>query len=426
MNKKFFDIFPPKPKTSPSPPQKEEPLPSFEETKAPPIKRKKTLKLLIGLLGLLIMVGIFFNFLLSRVEIVIWPETETLNFKEKVTVDSKIGQLDLAGKTIPGKIFEDQKSASQQFSASGKTLKKTKAKGIIRVYNNYSTSPQILVKGTRFISDTGKLFRSTERVTIPGGSYEKSKLVPGYLDIEVEAAEAGPDYNIGPSTFSIPGFAGTPKYTAFYGKSFSPMEGGFLGEVSQILEKDLEEAKKVLTDRVKKESQEAIKNMASEDFVLLDEGISQEIIDASSLYPAGAEVEKFDFQVKIKSTAIGFKKSELENFVKEFIKLNAPADKRVQPESIKISYSPESINIKEGKINLNLDFSGKVFAEIDEISLKKSLAGKSLKEIQILLEEFPKIIKAQVKVFPFWLKKVPQQPEKIKIKLKIDPVRNSE
>lgn len=409
MNKKIFDIFPPKPKISP---RKEEPLTSFEK----PAKKKKSLKLLVSLIGLLIIVCIFFNFVLSRVEIIIWPETKTLNFKEKVTVDSKISQLDLIGKIIPGKIFEDQKSASQQFSSSGKTLKKTKAKGIIRVYNNYSASPQILVATTRFISNTGKLFRSIKKVTIPGRNDEKG--TPGYLDVEVEAAEAGPEYNIGLATFSIPGFAGTPKYTAFYGKSFSPMEGGFLGEVPQLLEKDFEEAKEILVDRLKKESQDAIKNIVSGDFILLDGGISQEIVDASSLYPAGAEVEKFDFQVKIKSTAIGFKKSELENFVKEFISLNTPEDKKFQPESLKISYSLESI--KEGKINLNLDFSGKIFTEIDEISLKKALAGKSLKEAQILLQEFPKIIKTQIKIFPFWIKKIPQKIEKIKIELRVD------
>ncbi len=429
--KKIFDIFPPESKV-PSIERARGLLSSLEKTESFSAKktsrkpkaflRDKKKWLIICFPLFLIMVGIFFNFVLSQTEIIIWPETETLNFKERVTVDSKANQSNLRERIIPGKVFEDQRSLSQQFSSSGKTLKKAKAKGIIRVYNNYSTSPQILVATTRFVSDTGKLFRSIKRVIIPGGNYEKGKLVPGYLDVEVEAAEPGPDYNIGPATFSIPGFVGTPKYTAFYGKSFSPMEGGFLGEVPQILEKDLEEAKKILVERIKKESQDSIKKMVSEDFILLDEGISQEIIEAVSLYPVGAEVEKFDFQVKIKSKTIGFRKSELENFAEEFIILNTPEDKKFQPRSLKIGYSLESANIEKGEINLNLDFSGKIFTKIDEISLKKALMGKSLSETQMLLQEYPKIIKAQLKVFPFWIKKVPSDEEKIKIRLIVDPV----
>jgi len=421
MAKKIFDIFPPK--TIPTPPlEKEgkEPLPSFEKViPSPPSKKKKCWKMVGRVLFFLIIAAIFCQIFLARVEIVIWPETKSLNFKEKVAIDSKISQVDVANKIIPGKIFEDQKSASQQFSSSGKIFKKAEARGIIRVYNNYSTSPQVLMAATRFISDTGKLFRSVKKVTIPGGKYEKDKLVPGELDVEVEAAEAGPDYNIGPATFSIPGFAGTPKYTAFYGKSFSPMAGGFLGEVPQVTQEDLEKAKNILQDKLKKESRDSIRAKISEDFILLDEGISQEIIDASSLIKAGAEVEKFIFQVEIKTLAIVFKKSDLENFASELIDLNTPEDKKVQKESLKISYSPESVNIKEEKITLNLDISAKIFTDIDEISLKKALVGKSLKETQTLLEEFPKIIKAQVKVFPFWIKKVPSVQEKIKIKLNI-------
>lgn len=367
----------------------------------------------------LILIGIFFHFALSKVGIEIWPEAKVLNFQEKVTIDTKINKVDFLAEVIPGKFFEDQKSGSEQFSASGKVFKEEKAQGIIRVYNAYSTLPQVLVATTRFISAEGKLFRSVERVTIPGGRYEKGKFVAGFLDIKVRAAEAGEDYNIGPSTFSIPGFAGTPRYTSFYGKSFSPMTGGFRGEVSQVTQQDLERAQNILVERLKRESKDSIVAKISSDFILLDEGISQEIIEGSSLAKAGTQVDSFNFQVQIKSKALGWKLSDLENFAKEFIRSNITDDKKIHQESLEINYWSESINMELGKIILNLAITAKIYSDIEEVSLKKALFGKSLKETQRFLEDSPKITKVSLKVFPFWLKKIPQKEEKIKIKLNL-------
>jgi len=96
-----------------------------------------------------------------------------------------------------------------------------KATGIITIYNTYSSSPQTLVKTTRFVSEGGKLFRTTKTIVVPGADASSGKIVPGSTTVEVIASEPGNEYNIGPSTFSIPGFKGTPKYLAFYGESFS-------------------------------------------------------------------------------------------------------------------------------------------------------------------------------------------------------------
>ena len=94
--------------------------------------------------------------------------------------------------------------------------------------------------------------------------------------------------------------------------------------------------------------------------------------------------------------------------------------KKIQTESLKIDFNPESIDLKSEKIILNLDITAKIYPDINEIILKKALFGKSLKETQILLEEQPQAAKVQVKFWPFWVKKVPQDMGKIKIELRVD------
>lgn len=427
MPKKFFDIIPPK-KIDSSP----EKIRIEEETKPlRTISSRKTLTLggksfkriffksFVFLLILLVLAGGFGFFFLSKVEIEIWPETDTLNLEETITIDLEIKEPDFEAKVIPGKTFSDQKSVSQEFSASGKVSKEEKATGIIRVYNEYSTSPRTLVP-SRFVSADGKLFWSLKRITIPGTKDEKGKLVPGEIDVEVQAAEAGEDYNIGPSTFALPALAGSPLYTTIYGKSFSPMTGGFEGEGSQVLQGDLEQAENILIENVKKDSKDFLKKSLPSDFILLDEAISQEIVEASSLVEEGEEVGSFIFHVEINSEALGFKKSDIENFAKNYINLDIPEGKKIQEESLEVNYSPESIDLESGKIVLNLTIKAKVYSDIDLTELKKAIFGKSREEIKIFLENLAQITKIEIKSWPFLRKKAPEDMDKVEIMLNLD------
>ena len=398
--------------------------------------KRNFLKTLIICSLFLILVAVFSFFFFSNSKIEIWPETEILTLTKTITIDTGIvpEQLESASwidkGVIPGKIFKDQKLSTQEFFSSGKTLKEKKAKGIIRVYNDYSATPQSLLPDTRFVSTDGKLFRSVKKEVIPGRKYEEGKFVPGEIDIEVKAAEAGEDYNIEPSTFSIPGFAGTPKYTAFYGKSFSPMAGGFKGEVSQVVQEDLDKAKSILNERLKRESRDFLKTALPTGFVLLDETISQEIIEESYSAEAGAEAESFNLQIKIESKGLMFRKSDLEDFAKNFINLNIDEGKKFQEESLEINYSSEMIEsetaenkiyeAEEPDIVLNLEIKAKIYPDIDLVELKRTLLGRSFQEIKIFLEDQSQIKKIGIDPGPFWRRRIPKNIDKVEIKLNLE------
>lgn len=403
MPKKFFDIIPPE-KARVGPEKKEEII--------RPKKCPFFAKSLIFCLAVLILLGIAGSFFFSKVEIEIWPKTDILFLEEKVILDFNAKQVDFEGKVIPAKIFSNQKFAFRNFPATGKILKKEKAKGLITVYNAYSTSSRVLIP-SRFVSADGKLFWSTKKIVIPGARYEKGKLIPGETEVEVVAAEPGKDYNIGPSTFALPALSGTKLYTTIYGKSFSPMEGGFIGEVPQISEEDLKKAENILTEDLKKESREFLKTALPAGFVLVEETLSQEVIESNSSLEPGAEAETFNFQVKVKSEALGFKESDLKNFVKYCIDLNIEEGKKFQEESLEINYSFE-------QAGLDLKIKAKIFADIDLAELKKALLGKSLKEARLFLENLAEINRVEIRSWPFLKKKIPDNPDKVELRLNLD------
>ena len=428
MNKKVFDISPPAypQKTAPSatfreekisPPSPENILPSFSK------KRKWGA---VAVLFILISAFLFCHFVLSKVEIEIWPKTEPFTSETKLTVDKALDNVDVLNKVIPGELIETEKTITEEFLSSGKVLKEKKAEGIIRVYNKYSTSPQTLVATTRFISGDGKLFRSVEKVTIPGGKYEGGKLVASFIDVKVAADQPGPEYNIGPSTFSIPGLAGTDKYTKIYGESLQEMTGGQKEEVPQVRQEDLDGAEKSLSEKALKESEASLKEKISSEFILLDStlppprAMDSEILETFSLARPKDELEKFNFQVKAHSIALVFKKEDLEKFARDFILSQIEETKKFSEKSLKLDYPPEAIDLETGKITLSLKLDTKTYLDIGESYLKEALAGESLAEAKLFLENQPQIDTVEVKFWPIWIKNVPRNPEKIEIKLNLD------
>jgi len=104
------------------------------------------------------------------------------------------------------------KSNTKDFSSfTGCTF--NKARGFITVFSSLDV-PQKMIASTRFVSPSGLIFRIDENILVPAF---------GQITVSVTANETGPEYKIGPTTFSIPGFIGTERYTKLYGRSYQSM-----------------------------------------------------------------------------------------------------------------------------------------------------------------------------------------------------------
>lgn len=428
MTKKVTDILPPKKekliKVKTETPSS---LKLFSAKKSFP--RLKSLlhfkKVLVFALFLLILAGAFSYFTLSKVEIKIWPETQSLSLETNPTIDTEAKEKNVLTKVLPGYLLAREKTLTETFSSSGKSLKETKAEGMIRVYNEYSTSPQILIAATRFVSSDGKVFRTPSGLTVPGGTYEGGRFIPGEIDVKVVADEPGPEYNIGPSTFSIPGFAGTDRYTKFYAKSFQAMAGGAREEVFMVTREDIIKAEEALTKKGKEECEKVLNNeLRSEEISLkfnyFPEEVQTEIIEKFSLVDPEEEAKEFKFQVKSKCEILLFGKDDLESFARELIGQQISQEENIYEESLKINYSFKSADLFLSKMTLNLEVQAKSYHKIDVYDLKNALVGRSKTEAEIFLENQPKTNKAEVKFWPFWVKKVPDDLNKIEIEIKVD------
>jgi hypothetical protein len=426
-NKKVFDILPPGQREVIVPKKAEMPAikkaQKKEATKERPLQQKSGFRLPRILVLIIVLLAIFVlssEFIFNKAEIKIWPKTDDKNLTEDILVSTAEKAINFESKTIPGEIIEEEQVAHQDFPATGETTEGQKATGKIRVYNTYSTSPQILIKNTRFISSEGKLFKTTEKVVVPGGTYNKGKLQPSYIDVNVAADQPGDEYNIGPSTFSIPGFVGTARYTAFYGKSSEAMSGGSFGKVAQIQKDDLDKAKKELVAKATEEGKNYLKSNLSEEAVLLDGAIFQEILSASSSLPVGYKAATFNYQVKVKLRVMVFSKTDLKNLSEKLIAADLPEGKKIKDGSLNTDYDFYSLDLNSGKMTLKSSLSAKIYSGIDENKFSQNLAGKTLEEARQSISSQPEIDKVQIRSWPFWTSNLPKDQKKLGIKLILD------
>jgi hypothetical protein len=420
MTRKIVDILPPKKEEKRKIEEKKIEQIPLTIQKKPSVKisfpkinwTKKILGKIVLTIFVFILVTIFLiSFKFSKVEIKIWPNIEEENFVETIIFDTNAEKIDLKNKIVPAKIFETEEVFTKSFNSSGKILKK--AEGVIRLFNEYTTKEEVWKEGTRFVSSDGKLFKSKDKIVVPGAKVKNGKIEASYVDVPVIADEGGSQYNIGPSEFSIVAFKGSPRYFKYYGKSFQAMSGG--GEAPQVLKEDLARAEKELLNWAKEKAKEILKEKIGNDLSFLESAIEIFPLEKNSSANEGDEKEKFDFQIKAKIKTLVFSKEDLSNFVRNYLSSKVSKELEIYFPSLKTELKEEVKNFELGKLSSQIKISTKTYPKIDILSIKKSIVGKNLNETKYFLLNQKEVSKFKVEIYPFWIKKIPEDINRIEI-----------
>lgn len=383
--------------------------------------RSKWVPISISILAIMVVVGVYLFFKLPKVDIIIWPKVDTLTFQQTMTVDKSADVIDSENAVIPAQYFQTTKTSSQNFPATGNASNDGKASGTITVYNKYDPPATLTLRaGTHFISDSGKLFIASKRIVIPAGTKSGSKVTPGSIQVQVEAVEAGDSYNIAPSQFSVPGLKGTSYYYSTYATSVSAMTGGYTGKVKKVTDDDIQGAEDILTEKTTSDALSDLKNQIPSDYILLDNAVYSDVTSASTQTKSGAIVDNFTYQVIVKAGALAFKRSDIEQFAKNYIISQIPEGKTLLENSFKISYSASVVDISNGKATLSLDFSSGVYQDIDKNSITLSLLGENANQINETINNTlgEQISKIEINFWPFWVNSAPNNQKVINLELK--------
>ena len=396
-----------------------------EESQPVKVRKKKNLPgwLSKGLLPLVILLVIVIgsvHIFFAKGDVTLWPEVRQVKLLESISAQVGLDQLDKETLSIPSLVLTDEEKATRLFPASSNTIKVNRASGTIRVFNAYKTTPQILIAKTRFVSEEGKLFRTPVRVAIPGATQGEGKLIPGYIDIEVIAAEAGEDYNIGPANFSLPGLSGSALFTAIYAESTESMIGGSEREVSVVSEEDIANAKESLIEELSAKANQELLSQVPEDMLATKDSIFIEVLEADSLVPAGAELDQFNVSVSVAATLFMFKKDDINALADMFLLAEVGEGERVATDKTEINFQQIVVNQDAKTASLDLDIETTVYQYVDPTELKIQLRGKSKDEAVSILSSYNIFERTDLSLWPFWVSSLPQDVDRLGIEVIVD------
>ncbi|MBI1888514.1 MAG: hypothetical protein HYS15_01070 [Candidatus Spechtbacteria bacterium] len=362
----------------------------------------------------LVLMGVTFYSVLPKAKIYVEPIRREVDLEITITGDTNESRADNKKGVIPVQIFVKSVEGSKTIKTTTEKEVNAKAHGVVKIYNSYSSAPQTLVQNTRFISETGKLFRTTETVLVAGAKIEEGNIVPSFTMAKVVASEAGEEYNIGPATFSIPGFKGTPKYLAFYAKSDGKMEGGKIGRVKVVSEEDYRNGVGELSRTLEAQAKAELALAVPSTFTTPEGGAEQSPVEVTSSKNVSDEAEEFTLAGSLALSAFALRELDVLPMLAEEFRTKFPGE-FLTGKNKSLQYEIKEKDFKKGVLKIKAMLKDVAETSIDAKKMRDGIRGKKEDDVRSYLASFPGIKQARVVFWPFWVTNIPEDAARIQV-----------
>lgn len=380
------------------------------------IKKDKKLSkkkiIFLSLMVLLLLAGLFYYFPQATININL--KSQIMEKEINILADNNINKINEANNSIPGDLLEVESELTQSFNATGTREIGEKAQGTITLINGTGDS-QTVEQETELKAAEGQVYLAKESAVVPKAtaSVDSSGNVvktSGKISLKVQAKEAGESYNIAATNFTV---SGNSKLTA---ESKDAMQGGFSKKITIVSQNDLDNAKANLLQDQSAKNLAEIKNKAGEQKIIAD-SLQNEVLSYSANKKQSEESETFEATIKVKSRLISYWEKDFREIIVKVLNKEIPPDKELllsAQDEIIIKSTQNDYSM--GKINILSSVKTNVVSKIDEVKLKKSLAGKNKEIAQQEIKKMAGVSSVSLIVKPsWWSKSLPKLPKNIVI-----------
>lgn len=376
--------------------------------------KKGSWKQVLAIALVIFSVTFLVSILTGGTELTVHPKFREPNVNSPFTAYSEA-----AADQLSYEIMTLEAVGERQVQATGKETVQSQAEGTIVIYNNHQNSPLRLVTNTRFESPDGLIFRVKDSVNVPGYTTDADGArVPGSVTAEVFAEEIGEQYNVEPTRFSVPGFAGSAEFDNVYAESLTKFTGGFDGPKFIVEDEELETAKQALHTELRNSLLERINTEKPAGFVVFDSAVT---FTYESLPTMAYGDNMATIKEKVYLRIPLFAETDFANY------LAAATVPGYEGEDVKItdfsviefnytSATTTSSNIASLN-SLTFDLQGRpqIVWVYDAEALKSDLLQKNRTALSSVLSGYPAIDKAEAAIKPFWKQTFPKKVDSIKI-----------
>lgn len=384
----------------------------------------------IGLLILLPLIAITSLVLLlvyrnaPRVTVEIYIESRPVEIELELTGSPAVETYDLEEKKVPVMRRTVNKERSDNTSATGTATRGTKAGGVVKFVcgpiNGETNVPKTIPAGTILTVDPdGKTYVLNSDVSFTCPSLTSPTGT-------AEATDFGNEYNI--SAGKLFKVAGDPDVVATSETSFT---GGSVEEYRVISQEDFRRVVDPLQEASFREAERELEQAAEGGWEMIPSTISSRLDgEVITDYPVGAEADILNVTVKTISTALYYKRSDIEAEAKELLLNEAGGQNLFESDKDldlqlgdDFTQDIQVIGVEGEVVTIKVTLSGAVKPLVDKDDLIKDLAGMRLSEGEEYLDGLnfvakESVIKFTPDYFPLGLRYFPTQQGKLRIDIK--------
>jgi hypothetical protein len=352
---------------------------------------------IIALVIILLAAGAIWYY--SGAEVEVTPNADAVTASGSYTATA-------TGTDLSFRIVTADKVATQSVAATGSQNVSSVAVGTI-IISNSSSATQKLVATTRFETTSGLVFHIKNAASIPAG---------GSVSAAVYADQPGATYNIGASSFTVPGLANSALYSEVIGKSTSSMSGGASGSQPVVDPTTLASAQAALQTALAPDLASQLQAAVPEGYVLIAGAASTTY---QSLAPTMASSTGMaTVSEEGTATGIALPDAALAQALALQVEGSAYSGQALtiaDPTTLALTPSAGLPDASSQTFTFTLSGSANLISTIDPNQIAAAVAGKTRSAAEVALTNYPSVKQAVLILRPFWESTFPEDPAKITV-----------
>ena len=350
---------------------------------------KRILYIGVGVFAIFI-IGLFaFWWFVPKATVTVYVSPKTLEEKFIINVDPDTKDANFETSTLPGDITSKTASGEKTISTTGtKTVGET-AKGEVTMYR--SGSEITLSEGTVLTGPNDLKFALNNDVTIASGSAS----TPGTAKVGVTAQDIGAQYNLASGeVFDVANYLKSD----IEAKNESDFSGGSSREINAVSEEDAAQLEEDLTSELIEEAIQKIKDSLSDDDFLVEESITENVIERNFSSKVGEEATSLTLKETLEVDALVVNRTSLIEFSKGILKDEVPSSYVLREEQVTATF--EVLGEDGGIYELEVTVQANLLPDVDPETIAKEIAGRYPTLAQQYLTSIDGFESAEIKMKP--------------------------
>lgn len=391
-----------------------------------PVKRNRGLKVpsfnkfrlwlvLGGVFVVLLIVGtVYAARVLPEAKITIDTDSQVLNSKLTLTLDTAAQEVDTENKIIPAQAQTLKKTYSQSVDATGEVNNGDRATGTVVLTASDCTlpteTPSSIPTGSS-VSRSGYTYITQEQATFsdPQLNSDGSCIVYTSNEVEIRALKGGAAYNASDASFT------GPNATTGTGSA----SGGTDDITKIVLQEDIDSAKdKAIKQDTAVVSQDLEQALEQANLLPIAVTLAKGAEEVTSSAEVGDAADKVTVTVVVPYTMLGVEEADVSTIVTDNINEQIDTDKqKILDDGVANATftTQDDPNPTSAIVSMTVDsIAG---PELDTEAIKKNAVGKKSSEVTSTISDTPGVTNVEVEYSPFWVTTVPSNLDKITVEI---------